>query len=50
MCEKCYQLDEKIAYYRQLTSKSIDHEVAIFLLDLIKKLQNEKASLHPAET
>lgn len=50
ICEKCYQFEEKIAYYGQLASKSIDHEVAVVLLDLIKKLQNEKASLHPAET
>ena len=49
MCEKCDDLEQKIAYYTQLTSGVIDHELANVLEEILRKLQDEKSALHPQQ-
>lgn len=49
MCKKCSYLEQKIAYYTRLIASEVDHELTIVLEDILRKLQNEKGSLHQKE-
>jgi len=48
MCEKCDDIDAKIARYRRV-SADVDDETVIALINaFIADLESEKAALHPA--
>ena len=47
MCEKCTELDDKIAHYKRISSHVTDQLTSDGIADLIKKLEAEKAALHP---
>jgi hypothetical protein len=49
MCEKCENIDAKIASYRRLTA-GLDDQTAIAMMDLaIADLEAEKVKLHPED-
>jgi hypothetical protein len=47
MCEKCVELNKKIARYRGLSEGIDDHAIKDRLASLVAELQAEKATLHP---
>lgn len=50
MCEKCEEIDAKIARYRQLLA-GVDDPNAIALVDLVvTDLKSEKVKLHQEDT
>jgi hypothetical protein len=49
MCEKCTELDFKIAHYSQMTTRLADQLTLDGIAALIKDLKNAKAALHPEE-
>jgi hypothetical protein len=46
MCEKCVEIDEKIARYRKLSSSVADQITIERVKALIEDLQAQKAALH----
>jgi len=46
MCEKCKQLDEKIAHYRRIATKVTDEQTIKNIENLIKSLEAKKTALH----
>ena len=49
MCDKCDQLDQKIARYREFREKVPDTQLAEGLTKLIEAAEAEKAILHPEQ-
>jgi hypothetical protein len=49
MCEKCANIDRKIAHYRGLTVAIGDRLTVDRINALIEELQTQKAALHPGE-
>jgi hypothetical protein len=47
MCDKCQQLEKKIARYRKVAYSINDRETIDRLNELIKDMEAEKAKLHP---
>jgi hypothetical protein len=47
MCEKCAELDSKIAHYGLLASSVRDARAVDGINQLIEKMKVEKAALHP---
>jgi hypothetical protein len=47
MCEKCIELDKKIAQYRRVASSITDRLTIDRLNKVIKDTTAEKAKLHP---
>jgi hypothetical protein len=47
MCEKCVEIDEKIAHYLRLSSRLTDQPTVDGINDLIERMKVEKAALHP---
>jgi hypothetical protein len=47
MCEKCQELDEKIARYRRMSDDVDDKNVVALLSGFIADLESEKVGLHP---
>lgn len=47
MCEKCIELDEKIAHHRELAKKFSDKTFLEGISTLIAKYEAEKKALHP---
>ena len=47
MCEKCNQIDEKIAHYETLKSRISDKFTLDGIVKIITELAAEKARLHP---
>jgi beta-phosphoglucomutase-like phosphatase (HAD superfamily) len=47
MCEKCVELDNKIEYYRSITSRVTDRPTLDGIEELIERLQAQKSALHP---
>jgi hypothetical protein len=49
MCDKCVELDGKIAHYERL-SKSISDQLTIDRInELVKQIRAQKAALHPEQ-
>jgi hypothetical protein len=49
MCDKCVELDGKIAHYERL-SKSISDQLTIDRInELVKQIKAQKAALHPEQ-
>ena len=46
MCEKCKQLDEKIAHYRRIATQVTDEQTIKNIENLIKSLEAKKTALH----
>ena len=49
MCEKCEQLAEKIARYRQIVEQALDPLTTDRIRDLIGELEQRKAAMHCAK-
>jgi hypothetical protein len=49
MCDKCQELDQKIARYRRLLARVLDAQVAASITELIEEAEAEKATLHRAQ-
>jgi hypothetical protein len=49
MCDKCTELDGKIAHYRWLASMITDQLTLDRIKELIAKLESQKAALHPEQ-
>jgi hypothetical protein len=47
MCEKCVEIDEKIAHYRRLAASITDQLTIDGIGQLIRDLEAAKARLHP---
>jgi hypothetical protein len=47
MCDKCVELDQKIARYRQLSVQLPDPIITEEAGKLIEEMQAKKAELHP---
>ncbi len=49
MCEKCVELDTRIARYKRLSNGFSDRQVLDAIRTLVENLKAEKAALHPDE-
>jgi hypothetical protein len=49
MCEKCAELDSKIEHYRLLASRLTDQAILDGIKQLIERMQDQKAALHPEQ-
>ena len=47
MCDKCVEIDKKIAHYRRFQRAIDDRQVIYGAEKLIAELEAEKAALHP---
>ena len=47
MCKKCTELDDKIAHYKRISTYITDQLTMDGIAGLIRKLEAEKAALHP---
>jgi len=47
MCEKCVEIDEKIAHYRLLAPMITDPATTAGILRLIDDMSAQKLALHP---
>ena len=46
MCEKCRELDQKFARYRQIAERVLDAQLTDGLAKLIEEAEAEKVALH----
>jgi hypothetical protein len=49
MCDKCAEIDGKIAHYRRLSSAIFDQPTLDGIKQLIERMKAQKAALHPEE-
>ncbi len=49
MCRQCAEIDKKIEHYRLLASRVTDQPLLDGIRDLIKRMQAQKAALHPEQ-
>jgi hypothetical protein len=49
MCEKCVDIDKKIAHYRRLSSGITDQAMLDGIKALIERMQAQKVALHPEQ-
>ena len=49
MCDKCAELDKKIAHFKDLASRLVDPQTVEGANKLIKEMQAQKAALHPEQ-
>ncbi|TWC00448.1 hypothetical protein FBZ93_105245 [Bradyrhizobium macuxiense] len=47
MCDKCAQLDEKIAHIRMLASQIVDQFTLDAIAALVEDYETQKRDLHP---
>ncbi len=47
MCEKCADIDERVAHYERIAHNITDNVTLDRILELIIKLDAEKVALHP---
>jgi hypothetical protein len=47
VCEKCEELDERIAHYRQLLKSISDKQLTSALIHSIAEMEQKKSDLHP---
>ena len=50
MCEQCVEIDKKIEHYRFMASRITDQPMLDAIKNLIKRMQAQRASLHPEQT
>jgi hypothetical protein len=50
MCDRCVELDRKIAHYQRLGSRFTDQGLLDGIEELIERAKVEKAALHPERT
>jgi hypothetical protein len=50
MCDKCVELDRKIAHYQRLGSRFTDQGLLDGIKELLERAQDQKALLHPERT
>ena len=49
MCERCVELDGKIAHYQRLASRFTDQGLLDGIKELIERAKDQKAALHPSK-
>ena len=49
MCERCVELDGKIAHYQRLASRFTDQGLLDGIKELIERAKVEKDALHPEQ-
>jgi len=49
MCDKCVELDGKIARYQRLSSAIADQLTLDGIKELIQRMKAQKAALHPQQ-
>ncbi|WP_454628748.1 hypothetical protein [Bradyrhizobium cenepequi] len=49
MCEKCQALDSKIEHFRMVAQRVLDQTTIDGINGLIKKMEDQKAQLHPEQ-
>lgn len=49
MCEKCVEIDLRIAHYRKINTPALDPLTRERLVEAISKFEAEKDKLHPAQ-
>ena len=49
MCERCAQLDKKIAQYERIAASILDRTTVDGITELIAQMKAEKATLHPKQ-
>jgi hypothetical protein len=47
MCDKCVELDEKIAHYERIRSSINDQLTIDRIKELVEQMQAQKSDLHP---
>jgi hypothetical protein len=47
MCDKCTEIDRKIAHHQRLSSTTTDQLILDGIKQLVEKMQAQKAALHP---
>jgi hypothetical protein len=47
MCEKCVELDKKLAHYRQLAAWVVDQQALSGIRLIITKYEADKKAAHP---
>jgi hypothetical protein len=50
MCEKCVELDKKIAHYQRLASRFTDQALLDGIKELTEQANAQKAALHREKT
>jgi hypothetical protein len=50
MCDKCIELDGKIANYQRMASRITDHAMLDGIKELIERAKAQKVALHPEQT
>jgi len=50
MCERCDEIDKKIEHYRLIASHTTDQPLLDGIKELIERMQDQKAALHPEQT
>jgi len=50
MCDRCREIEEKVAHYRQLAAHMSDRQTLDGIQHIINKLEQEKATLHPPQS
>ena len=49
MCEKCVELDGKIAHYERMASRITDQAMLAGIKELIERAEAQKVALHPEQ-
>ena len=49
MCDKCIDLDKKIAHYERISSAITDQLTLDRIKELIKRMRAQRAALHPEQ-
>jgi len=49
MCDRCVELDRKIAHYQRLASRFTDQSLLDGIKKLIERAEDQKAELHPQQ-
>ena len=50
MCERCREIDARVAHYRQLAAHVTDRQTLDGIRQIIDGLEREKAALHPSQS
>jgi hypothetical protein len=50
MCDRCVELDGKIAHYQRMASRITDQAMLDGVKELIEREKTRKAALHPERT
>jgi len=50
MCDRCVELDGKIAHYQRMASRFTDQALLDGIKEMIERMKAEKSALHPERT